>query len=192
MVHFLRRLERTLILKYRLTPSAYLWIFLCPCSSPYISSLSDPVAILHLLSHLYVQRSGAVWKEHTAWFIDTVSDSFSALPSSLPVTERRKDFLSLYQNENLRFSVYRHIIVLESTNRRLFAFIPRQVQEIKSLSCDPLPPPTATTRYDERFFDGVDDLFSLRMRTRRERALDERRLAQMIPDAAARQQLQVR
>ncbi|KIK05427.1 hypothetical protein K443DRAFT_353509 [Laccaria amethystina LaAM-08-1] len=154
------------------------------------NSLSDPVATLHLLSHLYAQRSGVAWKEHTAWFIDTISDSFSALPSSLPVTERRKDFLSLYQNQNLRFSVYRHIIVLESTNRRLFGFIPRQVQEIKSLSCDPLPPPTATTRYDERFFDGVDDLFSLRMRTRRERTLDERRLAQMIPDAAARQQLQ--
>jgi hypothetical protein len=50
------------------------------------------------------------------------------------------------------------------------------------------------SKYDEVFFEGVEDVFAMdgrRARTRRERALDERRLAQVIPDAAFRQQLQV-
>ncbi|KAF8890479.1 transcriptional repressor TCF25-domain-containing protein [Infundibulicybe gibba] len=111
------------------------------------SGLSTPTAILHLLSHLYAQRSSS-------------------------------------------YSVYRHIMVLESTYRRLFSFIPRAVLEMKSLSCDPLPPPTSVTAYDEEFFAGIDDILSLRARTRQQRAADERRLAQFIPDAAFRQQLQ--
>lgn len=64
-----------------------------------------------------------------------------------------------------------------------------------ALACDPLPPATAMSKYDEVFFEGVEDAFSgggRRGQTRRERALDERRLAQMIPDAAVRRQLQVR
>jgi hypothetical protein len=51
------------------------------------------------------------------------------------------------------------------------------------------------SRYDEVFFEGVEDAFAAsgrRARTRREQALDERRLAQVIPDAAFRRQLQVR
>ena len=62
------------------------------------------------------------------------------------------------------------------------------------LACDPLPPSTAVSKYDEAFFEGVEDVFAgggRRARTRRERALDERRLAQVIPDAAFRRQLQV-
>ncbi|KAF9558199.1 DUF654-domain-containing protein [Agrocybe pediades] len=154
-------------------------------------SLSTPVAILHLLSHLYTQRSSAIWKDHSAWFTATITEEFATLPTSLPVTERRQAFLTQYESKTLQYSVYRHIMVLETSYRRLFSFIPRQVLEAKSIECDPLPPLTALTRYDQQFFQGVDDLLSARRhRTRRERALDERRLAQMIPDAAFRQQMQ--
>ncbi|KAJ3498394.1 hypothetical protein NLJ89_g10226 [Agrocybe chaxingu] len=92
-------------------------------------SMSPPAGVLHLLSHLYVQRSAPVWKDHTAWFTATITEAFSTLPSSLPTTERKKAFLTQYQNLNLRYSVYRHVMVLETSYRRLFSFIPRQVLE---------------------------------------------------------------
>jgi len=148
--------------------------------------------VLHLLSHLYVQRSFSLWKEHAEWFTSTITEAFTTLPASLPVTERRKSFLAQYQNTNLRYSVYRHIMVLETSYKRLFSFIPRVVLEAKSLACDPLPPLTSVTQYNQDFFHGIDDLYSPRIRSRRQRANDERRLAQFIPDAAFRQQLQVR
>ena len=82
-------------------------------------------------------------------------------------------------------------MVLETSFRRLFSFIPSQVLGAKSLACDPLPPPTTVNEYDQEFFNGVDDLYSPRIRSRRQRVNDERRLAQFIPDVAFRQQLQV-
>lgn len=82
-------------------------------------------------------------------------------------------------------------MVLETSYKRLFSFIPRQVLEAKSLSCDPLPPITAVSHYGQEFFNAVEDLYSPRLRSRRQRAVDERRLAQIIPDAAFRQQMQV-
>ncbi|KAH9483302.1 Transcription factor 25 [Psilocybe cubensis] len=155
------------------------------------SSLPPAEGILHLLSHLYVQRSSPIWKDHAGWFESTIAEEFTHLSSgALPSTERRKAFLGQYTNRNLQFAVYRHIMVLETSYRRLFSFIPRQVLEAKSLACDPLPPPTAVSQYDEAFFGGVDDLYSPRLRTRRQRQLEERRLAQLMPDAAFRQQLQ--
>jgi hypothetical protein len=82
-------------------------------------------------------------------------------------------------------------MVLETSYRRLFSFIPSHVLAAKSLACDPLPPLTTVNQYDQDFFKAVDDLYSPRIRSRRQRVNDERRLAQFIPDAAFRQQLQV-
>ena len=61
----------------------------------------------------------------------------------------------------------------------------------KSLACDPVPPQTAVTVYDDEFFRGSEDLFAFRMPTRAERAAEGRMLERMIPDAAFRRQLQV-
>jgi hypothetical protein len=148
---------------------------------------------LHLLSHLYAQRSSPIWKEEASWFESTVIAEFSSLPASLPVTNRRQDFLSLYENANLRYSVYRHVMVLETTYRRLFSYIPQEVLNVKALQCDPLPPPTAVTSYDDAFFEGTEDLRTFMPAiTTRQRAQQGRVLAQMIPDAGVREQLQVR
>ncbi|KAH7880601.1 transcriptional repressor TCF25-domain-containing protein [Lentinula edodes] len=171
-------------------------------------SISTPVAILHLLSHIYVQRSFSLWKDPKVinWFTETMSSHFSSLPSSLPPTTRRNRFLSLYaEKENtaaLSFAVYRHIIVLETSLsfRSLFPFIPNSVLNSNSgnLACDPLPPPdkVRVSEYGETFFAGVDKdegLFGFgtrRRMTRRERELEERRLARMIPDVNERRQVQ--
>jgi hypothetical protein len=167
------------------------------------SSLSPSDATLHLLSHLYVQRSSAIWKEatHSSWLLQTLSALFpsSVVPASLPTTPQRAAFLSLFAHPIPQTSVHRHILVLESAYRRLLAFIPRttldSVTASGALACDPLPPVTALSRYDENFFAGVEDLWAgggRRSRTRGQRLQDERQLAQVIPDAAVRRQLQVR
>jgi Transcriptional repressor TCF25 len=153
--------------------------------------LKPPQGALHLLSHLYVQRSSPIWKDHASWFESTITETFLKLSSSLPITDRRKALLSRFEDQNVCYSLYRHIMVLETSYRRLFSFIPSQVLGVKSLACDPLPPRTTVNQYDEEFFNGVDDLYSPRMRSRRQRVNDERRLAQFIPDAVFRQQLQV-
>ncbi|KAF7305287.1 hypothetical protein HMN09_00779900 [Mycena chlorophos] len=152
--------------------------------------LRPPEATLHLLSHLYAQRSAPLWKEHARWFSQTVASEFASLPAgSLPVTTRRQDFLSLYHNPNLRYSVYRHVVVLESTHRRLFAYLPPEVLNVKSLQCDPLPPPTSVTSYDDdAFFAGVADLRSFAVGP--SPAQRRRLLERMIPNAALRDQLQ--
>ncbi|KAJ7124524.1 transcriptional repressor TCF25-domain-containing protein [Mycena epipterygia] len=155
------------------------------------NNLRAPEATLHLLSHLYAQRSSPIWKEEASWFADTVTSEFSSLPASLPLSHRRQDFLSLYENVNLRYSVYRHVMVLETSYRRLFSYIPQEVLNVKALQCDPLPPPTAVTLYDDAFFEGTDDLRTFMPTiTTRQRAQQGRVLAQMIPDAGMRAQLQ--
>ena len=61
-------------------------------------------------------------------------------------------------------------MILESSYRRLFAFIPREVLASKQLACDPLPPPTTVNEYNvpEFFQRGADDVFAIRPRTRRD------------------------
>lgn len=157
------------------------------------SSLGIPVSTLHLLSHLYVQRSFGMWKEpgHASWFTTTVTDVFSSLPSTLPVTKQREELIALLKHENIRYSAYRHIIVLEATYQRLFPFMPRTTGAAKGLSCDPLPPPTGITTYDDDFFQGTGELVDPATASRRQRAALQRRMEQAIPDAAFRQQFQV-
>ncbi|KAG5645371.1 hypothetical protein DXG03_006324 [Asterophora parasitica] len=154
-------------------------------------SLSAPIAALHALSHIYVQRSASLWKEptHTAWFLATATATFASLPTTLPVTPQRQALLTLLStNENTRYALYRHLTVLETTHARLFPFIPPLVlEQAKSLACDPLPPTTAFSRYDEPYFRGTEDMFTVRPpRSRRERLDDDRVLAGLFPDPGVR------
>ncbi|KAJ3745934.1 transcriptional repressor TCF25-domain-containing protein [Lentinula raphanica] len=170
--------------------------------------MSTPLAMLHLQSHIYVQRSFSLWKNAKIieWFTETITSQFSSLPSSLPSTARRDRFIELYTEKDgigaLPFAVYRHIIVLESTLsfRSLFSFIPNAVLSSNNgnLACDPLPPPNTVriSDYGDTFFAGIDQdegLFGFGVRrrmTRREREMEERRLAMMIPDVNERRQVQ--
>jgi hypothetical protein len=152
------------------------------------SSLSPAAAILHLLSHLYVQRCSPLWKEHASWFSEAISDAFSSLPKSLPQSNKREAFYALYEDRNLCYSVHRHIVVLDAPFRRLFSFIPREVLGGKSLACDPLPPPTSLSYYDEDFFRGVDDFST----EHRRRLVNRQVMQQHIPDEILHQHLQVR
>lgn len=152
--------------------------------------MSPSDSMLHMLSHLYAQHAFGIWKEpaHAEWFTSVVTSL--ALPSShLPITPQRQEFMRLYdQSENLRYSAYRHITVQESSYRRLFSFIPKQVTESRSLACDPLPPPSAVSRYDAEFFDGVEDAFesgmfgATRTRRRQQRGAGQNPLLQQVQE----------
>lgn len=162
---------------------------------------------MHLLSHVYVQRSSPLWKDPkiSEWFTETLTSHFSSLPSSsLPSTSRRNRFLTLYtDNPSLHYAVYRHLVVLETTLsfRSLFPFIPSSVLSGNntSLACDPLPPPSKVrvSEYGDAFFagaekdaEGVFGVGARRRLTRREREMEERRLARLIPDVNERRQVQ--
>ncbi|PIL36489.1 hypothetical protein GSI_00178 [Ganoderma sinense ZZ0214-1] len=148
--------------------------------------LSDSHAILHLLSHLYAQRSASFWKSsaRSAWFAKAVSAVLPSLPKSSPAPP--KAFSARFDSPSLAYSIYRHVLVNEATCRSLFPFLPRAVLDARHLACDPLPPPTRANEYDAEFFRGVEDVLAARPRSRRQEA---RLLERLVPDAAFRAQL---
>lgn len=153
-------------------------------------------SILHLLSHLYAQRSSPLWKSsgHASWLSSTSNSLLSTLSTQRthPIRDR---FLRTFSSLTLRHSVYRHVFVLEQThaqpqNRALTAFIPPDITQGRHLACDPLPPHTAFSTYDAAFFAGSEDPFALgATRSRRRTQAEERLLARLIPDAATRAQI---
>ncbi|KZP07253.1 DUF654-domain-containing protein [Athelia psychrophila] len=146
---------------------------------------------LHLLSHLYAQRSSPLWKDakRASWLAKTAA---SVVPQADWDRPQRKQFFNFYEPIGPRYSMYRQITILETSYRSLFAFIPREILNVKQLACDPLPPQTATNVYDAEFFKGVEDVFSIRHRTRQDAAGDQRLLERLIPDPVFLRQLQPR
>lgn len=148
--------------------------------------LSPAQSILHLLSHLYAQRSAPLWKSasHMKWFESTANGIRPSLDAQRSNAIRER-FLQMYTSTTLRYSVYRHVIVLEQSFRNLTPFIPRSVLLAKQLACDPLPPLTASSEYNDAFFAGAEEIFSVRPRRR-----DARALERLIPDAGIRAQIE--
>jgi len=152
--------------------------------------LTNAATVLHLLSHLYAQRSFALWKlpERSAWFMQTVTTALPELaPSYDNTTAAYRDFHALFSKPELALSVYRHTIVLEASCRSLFRFIPSNVTQARQVACDPLPPITRVNQYDAEFFKGAEDTFGVRRKSRR---AAERVLEQRVPDPVFRGQLQ--
>jgi len=101
---------------------------------------------------------------------------------SNPTCER---FLQMYASTTLRYSVYRHVLVLEQSFRNLTPFIPRSVLLAKQLACDPLSPLTALFEYNDAFFAGAEKIFSVRPRRH-----DVRALERLVPDPGVRAQIE--
>jgi hypothetical protein len=163
----------------------------CHSHQLFFSSLSEPEAVEQMLANLYTLRSFSLWKDpaHCSWLGETVTNLFTSAARELPASARRRHFLDFYFSLSPRYSVYRHVIVLGDSVRRLSSFMPAEVLRVKMLNCDPLPPPTSVTQYDEEFFGGVEDLFG--PQSRQDRAADMRLLGRLVPDALLRGQLQV-
>ena len=174
-------------------------------SLPLSSVFSDPFAsssdlaeesLLHLLSHIYVQRSHALWKDQTrsSWFAETVTELVRTgqLPPKATATTGFTRLQSLVRHSGgFDISIYRHVIVLGPSAQRFLPFIPPHVINKNNLACDPLPPPSMKSQYNDEFFRGADDVFATTFR-RQSAARTQRLLEQLIPDPVFRRQLQVR
>ncbi|KAF9236917.1 transcriptional repressor TCF25-domain-containing protein [Melanogaster broomeanus] len=160
------------------------------------SGLSPAESIIHLLSHLYAQRSSPLWKSsaQASWLSSTANALLSTLATQR-TNPTRERFIRTFSSVALRHSIYRHVFVLEQThaqpqNRTLTAFIPPDItQGGRHLACDPLPPQTALSTYDAAFFAGSEDALAAPGRPRRRTQAEERHLARLIPDAATRAQI---
>lgn len=151
---------------------------------------------MHLLSHLYVQRSHTIWKlpDNALWLKSVVLSALSSMDKVPSILRNRFDLLfpasTSTAESPLALSVYRHCLLSDhNTARRLTAFFPRSVMAAPNMSCDPLPPKTSLNFYDGTFFTGAEDPFAHRSRTRRQREMDDRILARILPDAQLRGQL---
>jgi Transcriptional repressor TCF25 len=159
---------------------------------------SDDLAeesLLHLLSHIYVQRSHALWKDPTrsSWFAETVTELVRTgqLPPKATATAGFARLQSLVRRSgNFDVSIYRHVVVLGPSAQRLLPFIPAHIINKNNLACDPLPPPSFKSQYNDEFFRGAEDALATTFR-RRSAAQTQRVLEQMVPDPGFRRQLQV-
>lgn len=168
------------------------------------SAFSDPSAssndlaeesLLHLLSHIYVHRSHALWKDPTrsSWFAETVTELVRTgqLPPKATATAGFTRLQSLVRRSgDFDISIYRHVVILGSSAQRLLPFIPAHIINKNNLACDPLPPPSFKSQYNDEFFRGAEDVFATTFR-RRSAAQTQRVLERMVPDPELRRRLQV-
>ncbi|KAF8271682.1 transcriptional repressor TCF25-domain-containing protein [Lactarius quietus] len=152
-------------------------------------------SLLHLLSLIYVQRSHALWKDpsRSSWFAETVTELVRTgqLPPKVTSTNGFVRIRSLVRRDgNFELSVYRHVVVLGPSAQTFLHFIPAHVIDGNNLACDPLPPPSSQSRYDDDFFRGAEDAFATSVHRRRGAAQTQRLLERLIPDPVFRGQLQ--
>lgn len=122
----------------------------------------SPTNVIHLLSHIYVARSEALWKEPklTAWFEAEVAATLGDIDSPAAV-ELRSDALAMMQvtrdpvDETLNVPLFicRHVVCSESTS--WLGFLPPAIRNRPVHAFDPLPPSTAVSAYNDAYFAGV-------------------------------------
>ena len=117
---------------------------------------------MHLLSHIYVARSEALWKEPStlSWFQTQVEQTIPLLESKEAV-ELRSTALAQIQTPrdpndeilNVPMHICRHVLCSESTS--WLGFLPPQIKNSPFNAYDPLPPSTAVSAYDAAYFNGI-------------------------------------
>ncbi|KAF8318209.1 DUF654-domain-containing protein, partial [Clavulina sp. PMI_390] len=118
-------------------------------------SFAKGESTLHLLSHLYTQRSFELWKvpEIAEWIRSTITPSLlQHLSSPSPALEVRRKAITTYGGGTPENFV-RHVIVAE--NRSAMAFFHPGAVPQQMVSFDPLPPRTSLSQYDQDYFRGV-------------------------------------
>lgn len=121
-----------------------------------------PTNVMHLLSHIYVARNEALWKDASRikWFETQLSLALPNIDSSDSRTARN-DALALIQSprdpidESINVPLYicRHVLCSESTS--WLGFLPPVITKKPFEAFDPLPPTTATSAYDNDYFNGL-------------------------------------
>lgn len=123
----------------------------------------DPSVVIHLLSHIYVARNEALWKEPAvlAWFEKTVRDNIDSIDDG-PARAARAEAHAIAQTPRdlgadgelaIPLNICRHVLCSESTS--WLGFLPPSVTSRPFHAYDPLPPSSAQTAYDAQYFDPV-------------------------------------
>jgi hypothetical protein len=108
---------------------------------------------VHLLAHLYVSRSDALWKEdgRAKWLEAQLALAYETMPCQDPVRTKALAYFSAPPPPiPMRENICRHIMVTESTS--YLGFLPPALTQRAMTSYDPLPPATGTTFYDNAYF----------------------------------------
>lgn len=108
-----------------------------------------PLTTLHLLSHIYVLRSHALWKDPSvlAWLKSCLPTILpTLLDPSAPIPPNRKHALDHFKNGTPE-SIVRHVMVAED-NSGLLGFLSEAQRERLGMAFDPVPPKRSTTLYD--------------------------------------------
>lgn len=129
----------------------------------------SPNTLVHLLSHIYVSRSEALWKDpdNLSFFESQISAAFSLIDSDQAKSDRDHVLSLLAQardpvDEQLAIPLFvcRHVLCSESTS--WLGFLPPQIRNKPFHAFDPLPPTTAISMYDNEYFAGVSPSSSRR------------------------------
>ena len=122
----------------------------------------SPTNTVHLLSHIYVSRSEALWKEASMlkFFESQLSPAIAQLESSQAKSDR-EHVLSLLaiprdpvdEQISLPLFICRHVVCSESTSWT--GFLPPMIRNKPVHAYDPLPPTTAISTYDQSYFNGL-------------------------------------
>lgn len=121
-----------------------------------------PQNVIHLLSHIYVSRSEALWKEPdlVKFFENAVKAALAEIDSS-SAKDMRDDALAMVQTPrdpvdeeiNVPLFICRHVVCSESTS--WLGFLPPVIRNRPVNAFDPLPPSTSITDYDADYFSGA-------------------------------------
>ncbi|TFY50509.1 hypothetical protein EVG20_g11475, partial [Dentipellis fragilis] len=135
--------------------------------------------------------------DNSSWLAQTASElvASNSLPSSATVGAGHATLTALLRtSRGFAPSVYRHVLVLTAAvggtalAQRLRPFVPQAA--FATLACDPLPPPTLVSTYDDAFFSGAEDVFAPAGGARLSQAATQRLLERLVPDPELRRQLQ--
>jgi len=152
-------------------------------------------SILHLLSRIYVQRSHALWKDpiRSSWFAEVVTElvrTGQLPPKATAAAGFTRLQVLMCSSGDFEMSIYRHVVILGSSAQSLLPFIPTHIINNNRLACDPFPPSTSKSQYNEEFFRGAEDAFARSFNHHRTAAQTQRLLERLIPDPVFRRQLQ--
>lgn len=135
---------------------------LCKPADSCLPLSESPLNTVHLLSHIYVSRSEALWKDPDMlpFFESQVSAAMAQLETEQAVADR-EHVLSLLaiprdpvdEQISLPLFICRHVVCSESTS--WIGFLPPQIRNKPVHAYDPLPPTTAISMYDNDYFSGV-------------------------------------
>ncbi|EIW69934.1 hypothetical protein TREMEDRAFT_38605 [Tremella mesenterica DSM 1558] len=117
---------------------------------------------LHLLSHIYVSRSEALWKDssHLSWLQTQLPLALKTIDGAEALLSRANALSCLQsprdpvdQMTNTPTFICRHVLCSESTS--FAGFLPPEITSMTILAYDPLPPSTAMTIYNAEYFNGI-------------------------------------